>query len=122
MYKAKYQIWLLALGFSFLIALIGSINFTTEYYTVSSELESDFKNRFDNFNKSNLGFKVVEGADTDFIVTKSSDGKIDGYTKYPEQFYSEFIIYMQTNKYCGTGCNFYTALSMNINTFENILI
>lgn len=121
MYKAKYQIWLLVLGISFVFAMISSINFTTEYYTISSDLETDFKNRFDGFTKSNLGFKVVESSDSDFIISKSSEGKIDGYTKYPNQFYSEFIIYMQTGKYCGSGCNFYTDLTSNINTFENVI-
>lgn len=121
MYKAKLEIWGILIVIGLVISLIGKIDFSSTVYTVSSNLEDDFLDRFDEFSKSGIELQTSMSPNSDIIVHKASNNTIDGYTKYPAQFYTDLIVYIQTNGYCGNSCAFYENTDASISSFSNIM-
>lgn len=120
MYKGKFKIWIWIFVISLLVGVVNNTLVNKKIYTLYSPLDSDFVNRFDLFSKSNVKITVINNENADIIVNKNSDIKLDGYTKYENQFYSELIVFLQTNKICGKDCEFYISAKNNINLFNNI--
>lgn len=118
MYKGKFKIWFCIVIISLLCPLISNA-FNKNTYTLYSELDSDFVDRF-NSKKLKVNFSVINNKNADIILCKNSDTKVDGYTKYENQIYSELIVFLQTNKFCGKDCSFYVAAKNSINLFNNI--
>lgn len=123
MYKGKWKIWAVLVGISFIFfiikAIVSSIHFTPDtVYNVYSDLDTTLVDRFDGYSKKDAKLKVVKFAESsDVIILQSSDMQIDGYTKYTNQFYSEFMVYVQTGEYCGSSCNFISDVKENINDY-----
>lgn len=126
MYKSKPQIWVIAIILSLIIGTISkiklpNIEFGSTKYTMYTELEEEFKERFDGYSIKKAKINVTSNKNSDIIIDKSSDKEISGYTKYPNQFSTEFIAYLQVGEFCGSTCELYEAIEDNINSFSDII-
>ena len=121
MYKSKYQAWLIVVAIYLVIAFFAKVVFKEKtVYSLSSSIGAEFTDRLDGYKKESSKINVLND-NTDIILEKHSDNQIEGYTKHENQLYSEFVIFLQTQPWCGTNCKLYQSVKNDINSFDKLI-
>ena len=106
MYKSKLTFWSVVLLISILINIFKDgfsfASFVAKEYPMYCAEDEYFAIKFDNFSKSEAKISLTNNINSARIIIQySSDEAIEGFTKYPEQFSSDLVIYAQCDAYRG---------------------